>query len=99
MDYKVVVNTCFGGFALSDEAYGWLQERYGLAEDQVRKLSRHDKRLVECVETLGSYKARGMYSEIEVETIHENRYYIEEYDGLEIILTPETTDWITIEDE
>ena len=48
---KVVLNKCWGGFALSEAAYKYLGlkwDRYGYAE-----IERNNPKLVECVEKLG----------------------------------------------
>lgn len=103
---KVVYNCCHGGFALSKIAAMWLAGRgheesikwLGHVADKgdswkdsyyPMSLSRHSALLVECVETLGSDRAAGLFSELKVGEV-EDLYRIEEYDGLETIVTPET---------
>lgn len=92
--HKVVINSCYGGFWLSNKAQKWLQEHYNISDFE--ELPRHDPRLIECVETLGS-EANVQFSELTIVKIPGNKYKIEEYDGLESIITPEMdNDWITI---
>lgn len=105
---KVVINRCYGGFGLSNEAVLWLSKEYGLeyaeyAWGSSRKkgyylkeeIQRHDPRLVRCVETLGS-RANGLCAELEIEEIYGNLYRISEYDGMETLYTQDTTEWTAI---
>jgi hypothetical protein len=90
---KVVLNNCYGGFRLSEEAVSWLRER--LPQDvEVDEwgwigMTRHHPLLVEVVETLGE-EANEFVSELVVVEIKDDRYLIEEYDGMESIVTPST---------
>jgi len=81
---KVVINTCFGGYGLSKEAYKFL----GIAWDGYGyefKDKRADCKLVECVERLGK-SASGEFAELKVVKIPEGvEYIIQEYDGVEWI--------------
>lgn len=88
MPHKVVYNGCYGGFSLSDQAKKWLAER---GVECVSGLERHDKLLVECVETLGE-SASGRYSSLCIKTV--DRYYrIDEYDGREAVIEPSDDAW------
>lgn len=53
-------------------------------------IERHDPVLVRVVEELGSKKASGMCSKLAIADIGESLYRIEEYDGFENVVTPET---------
>lgn len=53
-------------------------------------IDRHDPVLVRVVEELGSEKASGMCSSLAIADIGESLYRIEEYDGFENVVTPET---------
>jgi len=79
---RIVINTCYGGFSLSKEAYKYLNKEWdGYGYDF--NLSRHDPKLVECVEKLGA-SANGTYAELKVIEIPDDvDYIIEEYDGIE----------------
>lgn len=81
---KVVVNRCYGGFGLSRigmEFMGLEWDGYGHCSD----LSRHDPKLVACVEQLGE-KANGEHAKLSITEIPDNiKYVIEEYDGREHI--------------
>lgn len=104
---KVAYNNCHGGFAMSKLAAMWLAgrghvesikwlgevaEKGDTGQDSYYPftMARHSSLLVECIETLGSAKASGMFSDLQVGEV-EDLYRIEEYDGLETIVTPETT--------
>lgn len=96
MGNKVVINSEYGGFNLSEEAWEELSKLKGsLEEDFI--LSRHDKDLVSVVEKLGE-RANGCCAELEIVEIDSDKYYIEEYDGKETIYTPDTICWEIIEE-
>ena len=58
-------------------------------------IERHDPILVRVVEELGSEKASGMCSELAIADIGDSLYRIEEYDGYETVITPETPfEWL-----
>lgn len=94
---KVVYNACFGGFGLSEDAQNWMRE-HGHPEyaERYPKIERHNPLLVQCVEELGVF-VNTEYSDLRVEDIEGNKYWIEYYDGLETVHTPENTEWIVIE--
>lgn len=81
---KVVINTEYGGFSLSQEAYIELDlewDGYGLAYDDLSM--RSCTRLVDVVEKLGS-KANGGSANLKVVEIPDDvEWEIEAYDGLE----------------
>ena len=82
---KVVINTCFGGFGLSELAQVIIAERKRIkVEDfSVYELERDDYDLVTVVEALGD-KADGSYARLKVVEIPADvQWKIEEYDGME----------------
>lgn len=106
---KIALNKSYGGFGLSWAAAQWLASK-GLVE-AVRYLKeyteeehysfdpeipRHHPLLIECIETLGEASSEEG-DELVIETIEGNRYRIEEYDGLEWVVTPEQQVWIVVE--
>lgn len=96
MGNKVVINSDYGGFNISEEAWEELLKLKGsLGEDFV--LSRHDKDLVSVVEKLGE-RANGYGAKLEIVEINSDRYYIEDYDGMETIYTPDLICWERIEE-
>jgi hypothetical protein len=60
-------------------------------------LPRHDKDLVACLEALGN-KASGFCSSLAICEIEGNMYYIEDYDGQETVITPDSECFIRIEE-
>jgi hypothetical protein len=76
---KIVINTCFGGFSLSQEAIN----RYRKEKGATVKISRDDEVLVKIVEELGT-KANGFYSELKIVEIPDDvKWCIEDFDGKE----------------
>lgn len=93
--YKVVINTCYGGFGLSDAAEKWMKER-GYEGDYYR-IQRHHPLLIECVETLGSKSSSGSCARLQVEEIYRSSYRISDYDGKEEIEILDV-DWVDATD-
>lgn len=106
---SVVVNTCFGGFALSDEALRRLLELgidvdcYGVRLDDDNpendfEIERHDPRLVRIVTELGR-AASARHSSLKAIPLDGDRYIIRNYDGRENVIEPENIRWRVIEPE
>ena len=91
--HKVVINSCYDGFWLSDIARNWLREHYNISNFE--ELPRHDYRLVECVEVLGD-KANSIISKLKIIEIEGRIYIIDEYDGKETVIEPDNINWIII---
>ncbi len=79
--YKVVLNSCFGGFSLSKDAIQMLIDKHGLdidrecgfvsnedfgIDDENYDAYRMDKRLVSVVKKLGVEKASGSHSKLRI---------------------------------
>ena len=79
--YKVVLNSCYGGFSLSKEAIKMLIDKHGLdidseygyvdnedfgIVDERYEAYRMDKRLVSVVKKLGVDKASGKYAALRI---------------------------------
>ena len=81
---KIVINECYGGYSLSEEAYTklgkeWDSYGYDYADD------RTNEKLVAVVEMLGK-AAAGECARLKVVRIPDNvEWEIEEYDGIEWI--------------
>jgi hypothetical protein len=88
---KVVVNKCYGGFGLSEEAHELAKELSGDEKWRPYKVPRHDDVLVEVVLRLGD-KANSSSSRLVVYEVTD-KYFIKEYDGIEAIVTPDKIDW------
>jgi hypothetical protein len=80
---KVVINSCFGGFGLSDAALARYNELSGQTIENYYEIARNDTNLVQVVEELGK-KADTTYSELNIVDIPDDvKWDIHEYDGLE----------------
>ncbi len=77
---KFVVNNCFGGFSISDNAVKDL----GL-ENSFSKISREDVSLISLIESKGSEYVSGRFSELEIIRVPDDILgdVINVYDGLE----------------
>lgn len=79
---KVVINGCYGGYSLSDEALTYLGipggSRYSYEDD------RTNPKLVECVEKLGEAASHGLGSSLYVVEVPDDvKWIITDYDGVE----------------
>lgn len=107
---KVAYNACYGGFSLSQEALALL---YKAGVEQVKQdvnftdpsnehyyldngVSRHDPRLIDVIEKLGS-TASGMCAFLSIKEIDGFIYKIDEYDGMETVVVPDSVEWIVIQ--
>lgn len=83
---KIVINDCYGGFGLSEEAEELYVQKKNISGSFRGDILRNDSVLVEVVETLGD-KASGIYSKLKVVEIPDDvtDWRIEEYDGWEHI--------------
>jgi len=82
---KVVINTDFGGFGLSQKAFDRYNELTGKNVEYAFDITRDDPVLVQVVEELGQ-EANTRYNELKVVEIPNGiSWYIHEYDGKEEI--------------
>lgn len=103
MKVKIAINSCYGGFILSDEAITWL-ENHGitscreLQNYEYGDVKRHDTLLVQLIETLGD-KASSPLSHIKVVEVDipSGRYRIHDKSGWESIELPEDINWVQVE--
>ena len=82
---KVVINTCHGGFGLSDAADSKYRELAGVTDPDFHSLyiPRDDEHLIAVVELMG-HKANGGYAELKIVDVPDDvNWYVEEYDGRE----------------
>lgn len=85
---KIVVNKCFGGFNLSEEAVDMLVKMRAIWErEDYRDLERNDEDLVTVVEVLGS-EANGFVSKLQIVEIPDSStdWELNNYDGFESII-------------
>ena len=80
---KVVINTCHGGFSVSEAARQYISEKIGRYVGPYPDLKRNDPILVEAVEQLAE-KASGGFAELKIIEVPDDvKWHIEEYDGKE----------------
>lgn len=80
---KVVINRCYGGFGLSENARKRYEELSGTHLEDYDTPGRSDSNLVQVVEELGS-AANGNYAKLKiVEIPNDVEFSIEDYDGME----------------
>ena len=80
---KIVINTCFGGFGLSEEAEAEYKERMGITDPDwyYYDLPRDCPVLVSMVE---NGPVNGQYADLKVVEIPDDvNWFIYEYDGIE----------------
>jgi len=95
---KVVYNTDFGGFSLSNEAIALGRElsknRQWGKNPWYANIPRHDHTLVAIVETLGGDKASGSHARLAIREVPDGaRYRIDEYDGAEHVILQGEDNW------
>ena len=80
---KIVINTCYGGFGLSEKALTLFNKSAGTVTIYERDIARNNPILVEIVEQLGE-AADGGFAELKVVEIPDDvQWQIDEYDGNE----------------
>lgn len=84
---KIVINTCYGGFAVSKEVYnrmGKAWDGYGFTFGD----NRTDPELISVIEAIGTMRASGEFSELKIVEIPDNATDCEiiEHDGMEEVI-------------
>lgn len=100
---KIIANGCYGGFSVSMKALGWIREQMGqkavgisdlsLAMAIQYSISRHHPLLVQCFEEMGSEEMSGQAAKLYMYEGKEEKYWIQEYDGLESVRTLSESPW------
>lgn len=83
---KIVINRCFGGFGLSEEALEEYKTRKSIGEDIWSwDIDRNDPVLIDIVESMDK-RANGDFAKLEIVEIPDDvEWQIKEHDGLEHI--------------
>lgn len=84
---RVVINDCYGGFGLSEEAFMQYTKMAGISEEEFTylEIERDDPYLVKIVNEMGE-KANDYCSKLKVVEIPADvNWIIQEYDGIEWI--------------
>lgn len=92
MKHKVIINTKYGGSIWTEPVKEWFK-KHNLEHPKTR----HDNKLVECVEELG-LEAEDKHGRPIIKEIESDTYFIRDYDGCESVVTPDKLKWIKIED-
>lgn len=80
---KIVINNCYGGFGISNEAQDIISSLKGGIEVNKYDIPRNDEDLIHVVEDLGK-NSWGAHAELKVVNIPDDvEWIIQEYDGLE----------------
>ncbi len=88
---KVVYNSCYGGFGLSNEGKRRYEELAKRPMGYAGDLDRTDPILVRLVEE-GKYA--GQYADLSIRDVPEGtKYRIDEYDGYESVMTIDDYEW------
>jgi len=87
---KVVINTDFGGFGLSEKAEALYKAYAGIAQDSTDwydwMLERNDPILVQVIEQLGINEASGRYANLKIVEIPDDvEWELVEHDGKEYV--------------
>ena len=92
MSIKVVINTCYGGFSLSEEATHRIETLTGVEFDPYDH-PRHCQVLVAIVEEMGE-AANGRCADLDIVELKGRKYIVREYDGSEWAQEPDDIKWV-----
>ena len=96
MKLKIVYNACYGGYGLSEKAKDMLSELKKTQREDINFeiLPRYDKDLVAAVEELKG-AASAPFAELQIIefNVSSPKFRIEEYDGNESVVTPDSEHW------
>ena len=82
---KIVINSCYGGFGLSDQALELYNQLTETVVEYASSIPRNDPILVHVVETLGD-AANGRFAKLHIVDIPDDvNWQISEYDGNETV--------------
>lgn len=82
---RIVINTCFGGFKLSDEAFELYKKAKKIENEDFYdwEIPRDDQLLIDVIESLGE-DANGFCADLKIIEIPDDvKWQIEQYDGKE----------------
>jgi hypothetical protein len=83
---KIVINTDYGGFGLSDQALAEYEKRTGAQFVYENDIARDDPELIAVIEFLGVQACNGAHSKLKIVEIPEDvEWIIQDYDGQEWI--------------
>jgi hypothetical protein len=89
MNQRIVINRCYGGFGLSNQAAKRYRELAWIPEEELfwtYDIPRDSKILLQVIDELGVKKTSGPHAELKVIEVPEGvKWHIGEYDGMEWI--------------
>ena len=89
MNQRIVINRCYGGFGLSNQAAKRYRELAWIPEEELfwtYDIPRDSKILLQVIDELGVEKASGPHAELKVIEVPEGvKWHIADYDGMEHI--------------
>ena len=85
---RIVINTCFGGFGLTEDAFNLYKAYAGISADDEHfydgSIERNDPILLQVIDQLGIDACTGAYAKLKVVEIPDDvEWEIGEYDGKE----------------
>ena len=88
MTQRIVINTCYGGFGLTEDAFNLYKAYAGISDDDKHfydgEIERNDPILLQVIDQLGPDECSGKYAELKVIEIPDTvDWEIVEYDGKE----------------
>lgn len=86
MPREIVINRCYGGFGLSDEAIILYEQKTGKTKVAYWMIPRDDKDLVKVVRELGD-RANGKHAKLKIVSIPDGvEWDVDDYDGIEKVV-------------
>ncbi len=89
MNQRIVINRCYGGFGLSNQAVQRYKELAWIPEEELfwtYDIPRDSKILLQVIDELGVEKASGPHAELKVIEVPDGvKWHIADYDGMEHI--------------
>jgi hypothetical protein len=89
MNQRIVINRCYGGFGLSNQAAKRYRELAWIPEEELfwtYDIPRDSKILLQVIAELGVVKASGPHAELKVIEVPDGvKWHIADYDGMEHI--------------
>ena len=92
---KVLINTQYGGYSISQLALELIAERKQVPTIDQYSLPRTDPDAIHVFNQLGSEVFSGRLADVSLREITADKYFIDEYDGMETIVTPDQIKWLT----
>lgn len=96
---KVLYNSCYGGFGVSQALIDHIFVKYGIEikSYSIEPFERHDPRLIESVLEVGLEESSDRCAKLEIYDLDEHKkYYIDEYDGYESVITEDCIEWVHV---